>query len=191
MPFAGYKDFADCVRRNRDKDNPQAFCGEIQHRVEKRRALVRKLLRLIRGPRNGTPEKAEKSDIRWAVQISKLDEEKRIVYGPVLEPGVEDAQGDIVSKEEIRKAAHNFMRKVGMAEAGADGVMHKGRVGVDAAYLVESWLQDGDTKHGEQSITDGTWMIGVHVPDDELWGLVKSGEFTGFSIGGQGMREPL
>ncbi len=34
-------------------------------------------------------------------------------------------------------------------------------------------------------------MIGVHLPDDELWGLVKGGEFTGFSIGGRGMREPL
>ncbi len=36
MPFAGYKDFADCVRRNRDKNNPKAYCGAIKHRVEDR-----------------------------------------------------------------------------------------------------------------------------------------------------------
>ncbi len=78
-----------------------------------------------------------------------------------------------------------------MAQAGADGVMHKGRVGAEKAHLVESWIQAGDTTHGDQAIRDGTWMIGVHLPDDELWGLVKGGEFTGFSIGGRGMREPL
>ena len=35
MPFADYKDFADCVSRNRDKGNPDAYCGSIKHKVEK------------------------------------------------------------------------------------------------------------------------------------------------------------
>jgi len=34
MPFAGYKDFADCLRKNQDKKNPEAYCGFIKHRVE-------------------------------------------------------------------------------------------------------------------------------------------------------------
>lgn len=34
MPFAGYKNFADCVAKNRDKKNPQAYCGSIMHQVE-------------------------------------------------------------------------------------------------------------------------------------------------------------
>jgi len=34
-PFAGYKDFADCVSQNQDKDNPEAYCGSIQTQVEK------------------------------------------------------------------------------------------------------------------------------------------------------------
>lgn len=29
-----YKDFADCVVKNKDKRNPQAYCGEIKHKVE-------------------------------------------------------------------------------------------------------------------------------------------------------------
>lgn len=33
-PFAGYKDFADCVAKNKDKDNPEAYCGYIKHKVE-------------------------------------------------------------------------------------------------------------------------------------------------------------
>jgi len=33
-PFAGYTDFADCVAKNSDKDNPEAYCGSIKHQVE-------------------------------------------------------------------------------------------------------------------------------------------------------------
>ncbi len=33
-PFAGYKDFADCVAQHQDKDDPEAYCGKIKHQVE-------------------------------------------------------------------------------------------------------------------------------------------------------------
>jgi len=34
MPFAGYSSFADCVKKNRKKRDPEAYCGEIKHQVE-------------------------------------------------------------------------------------------------------------------------------------------------------------
>lgn len=33
MPFAGYRDFDDCVRRNQDKDDPEAYCAFIERQV--------------------------------------------------------------------------------------------------------------------------------------------------------------
>lgn len=33
-PFAGYKDFDACVAANKDKSNPQAYCGYIKHKTE-------------------------------------------------------------------------------------------------------------------------------------------------------------
>lgn len=36
MPFAGYKDFAQCVKKARGKKNPKAYCGAIKHRTEDR-----------------------------------------------------------------------------------------------------------------------------------------------------------
>jgi hypothetical protein len=33
-PFAGYEDFDACVAANSDKRDPQAYCGEIKHKVE-------------------------------------------------------------------------------------------------------------------------------------------------------------
>ncbi len=34
-PFAGYKNFKDCVSKNGDKSNPQAYCATIMRKVEK------------------------------------------------------------------------------------------------------------------------------------------------------------
>jgi len=34
-PFAGYKNFADCVAKNSDKSNPEAYCSVIKRKVEK------------------------------------------------------------------------------------------------------------------------------------------------------------
>lgn len=33
-PFAGYTDFRDCVEKNRDKENPEAYCGEVKKQAE-------------------------------------------------------------------------------------------------------------------------------------------------------------
>ncbi len=34
MPFAGYKDFDDCVKKNSDKEDPKAYCAQIQRKAE-------------------------------------------------------------------------------------------------------------------------------------------------------------
>lgn len=33
--FAGYKDFAECERKNKDKQDPSAYCGDIKRKTEK------------------------------------------------------------------------------------------------------------------------------------------------------------
>ena len=40
-PFADYKDFADCVLQNQDKENPESYCGSIKSRIEKKKVLSR------------------------------------------------------------------------------------------------------------------------------------------------------
>ena len=34
MPFGPYRDFDDCVAKNRDKDNPQAYCGALEQQIK-------------------------------------------------------------------------------------------------------------------------------------------------------------
>lgn len=34
MPFGPYKDFAQCVAKNQDKRDPEAYCATIMRRTE-------------------------------------------------------------------------------------------------------------------------------------------------------------
>jgi DNA adenine methylase len=110
--------------------------------------------------------------------------DERFVLGIVLEPEVVDAQGDIYSPEEIRKAAHLFMQ-----EFGGLGLMHRIQVN-DQVKVLESFLAPTDFELGGITVKKGTWMLGVRVLSDALWEQVKSGALTGFSIGGSARRVP-
>jgi len=108
--------------------------------------------------------------------------DERFVLGVVLEPEVVDAQGDIYSAEEIRSAAHKFME-----DFQGLGLQHRDRVNGDVKIL-ESYLAPDDLVIGGTAMKKGTWLFGVRVLSDELWGMVKDGELTGFSIGGSARR---
>ena len=75
--------------------------------------------------------------------ISKVDTEKRFVYGPVLIPDEVDAQRDIVSAEEIQKAAWDFME-----DSGTTSFMHTTGLTVEGIrHQVERAVQEGYTLH--------------------------------------------
>lgn len=42
MPFAGYKDWNECIAKNSDKSDPQAYCGSIQAKVEEANRIYSK-----------------------------------------------------------------------------------------------------------------------------------------------------
>jgi DNA adenine methylase len=110
--------------------------------------------------------------------------DERFVLGIVLEPEVVDAQGDIYSAEEIRAAAHRFME-----DFGGLGLMHRLRVNGQVKVL-ESFLAPTDFVVGDLAVRKGTWLLAVRVLSDELWERVKTGDLTGFSIGGSARRVP-
>ena len=132
---------------------------------------------------NALRKQIEKSNATRFCPILKADEEKRIVYGIVLEPHTVDLQGDVLGVDTIEEAAHKYLtasRTVG------DGHSHKAD-----AEVVESYLAPADYKLGGQDISKGTWVMGVRILDSALWQMVKNGEYTGFSIGGTGTRHAI
>lgn len=119
------------------------------------------------------------------VQLIKTDDEQQIVYGIVLEPNVEDSQGDVCSPEDIEKAAHRFLyanRPIGIQH----GVMAP-----DSVRPVESYIAPADFELGGETVRKGSWVLVAHVPDESLWDAVKKDGFTGWSVAGTGIRSPL
>jgi uracil-DNA glycosylase len=119
----------------------------------------------------------------WHCPILKSDDDRRMVYGVVLEPGTVDLQGDVLALDTIESAAHKYLiqhRTVGDSHSQLAG-----------AEVVESYLAPADLELGGQIISQGSWVMGVHVTDDHLWLAVKAGEYTGFSIGGTGERKEI
>jgi hypothetical protein len=90
-------------------------------------------------------------------------------------PNVPDAHGDFMTPDEVRKMAHNFMRS---GNTHVIDVNHDNNL--TRAYVVESFI----AREGDPVFAPESWVVGVHIPDPELWEAVKSGELNGFSFEG-------
>lgn len=125
-----------------------------------------------------------KSENQFAVEtdILKADFEKQIVTAVVYTPGELDAHGDYMTSDEIEKAAHYFLSNKGDVD-----LQHNYEVAPNV-NIVESWVTKQDGNIGSQEIKKGTWMASMKVENDLIWKAIKSGEITGFSMGGTGQR---
>lgn len=139
--------------------------------------------------------KDDSTDIIWMGEFSKVDDEKRQVFGyaSIVEldgQPVIDRQGDYISSEEIEKAAYAYVqnsRKGGhQHKRDGDGPFH-------ASNMIESivFTPEKIEKMGLPASTPVGWWVGYKVEDDETWGKVKRGEVTGFSIHGKGKRQEI
>lgn len=118
------------------------------------------------------------------VRLLKVDgaKEERTVTGIVLEPEVEDSQGDIYSEKEVRFAAHWYMEN-----GGAVGLMHNRLLG-QGAKLLQSFIAPVDFELDGQRVKKGTWIMVIRILDPRVWADVKAGRLTGLSIGGDAIR---
>lgn len=131
---------------------------------------------------NGMPEPM----VAKAVRISKMDEEKKIIYGVALEPYTVDSQGDWETPEDIEETAHNFMKMY--REMGIEHVTKNEKIFPVESYITKEWeiweLPDGT----EELVKKGSWILGSKVEDPLAWNDVKAGLLTGYSVDGSGER---
>lgn len=126
------------------------------------------------------------------VMFSAVDEDKRLLIGPVMIPGItpgtplKGAKGKI-TKETITKLMNNYVKR-----GGGTTVHHTDKV--EDCYFVRHWQVDRNNgvnagygfDSGEKKVEDGTWMGAMYVGNDDVWFKdVKSGEVSGFSIEGR------
>ncbi|MGI8903625.1 MAG: XkdF-like putative serine protease domain-containing protein [Solirubrobacteraceae bacterium] len=131
----------------------------------------------------------QRQQLERVVPILKANGSWQTAYIVVAAPGaVEDgglgASGieDTWSAQEIRKAAHSFARNGSLTTAG--------HFGQPFGKVVESYIATCDQRIGGQLVKAGSWVLGFQ-PSTEGRKAIESGQLTGVSIEGSGIREPV
>lgn len=127
------------------------------------------------------------------VKMAKVDEEKRILMGPILIPDKKIYRRDehtgeeyniVFSKDTVRKASQLFLSRGNQNNSTLE---HE--IEINGISLVESWIVE-DAKMDKSNLYDlkveeGYWMGSLKVNNDEVWDeYVKTGKVKGFSIEG-------
>jgi len=119
-------------------------------------------------------------NVGYYIPLLKAVDEAQEVTGIVLQPGVVDAQGDIISEEVILKAAQKFLAQYN--KSTELGEQHK--VFKQQFDLLQSYVAPTDMAINGKAIKKGTWLVVVKVKNSKDWQKVKEGKITGFSVGG-------
>lgn len=127
-------------------------------------------------------------------QITKADEEKRLVFGWALVSATADGQqiidhqGDIVDQDELEEGAYEYV--LNFRDAGEEhiGTLRKKARMVESVVFTEEKLKAMGIPLG--TVPYG-WWIGFYVDDDDTWEKIKSGHYKMFSIEGKAVREPV
>lgn len=131
----------------------------------------------------------EAAKVSLLAPIAKRDRARQIAYGVALEPRTADnpdLEGDWYSAEDVEAAAHHFMSEVTKGDGFGD-VLHDNET--RAGYPVESFIAPVDFVLGDQHVAAGSWVVGMHYPDPDLWGDIVKGRYAAFSVGGFGLRQ--
>lgn len=145
------------------------------------------------------PEAGTYATDSLSARVHKAEEEKRIVYGVVLDPYAPDAHDDWIPPAEIERTAHEFMRR-----SRVISLQHES---LTDAVVVESFVENYPSKSdrvralrkephrayarkfGEDVIHSGAWVLGVELTP-QLWEQYKTGDIAAFSIEGYAVRVP-
>jgi len=160
-------------------------------------------------PNNGyySPETKRKSEVAYIIsqqnmskQEFSIDNEKRMVYSPLMIPNILIPRLDEDTNEKyfvkftpsvIEKIQNLYMIEKRLDQTNYEHTDKK----IESVVMVESWLVSGESDKAYQlgfsreDIPDGTWMGGFKVLDtpegDNIWNnYIKTGKVKGFSVEG-------
>jgi len=170
--------------------NAQARFEQFKSRYNKKSQVViqRRIDEARRKFQVGEFAKSESSDqitIDFDLFLEKSSDQQ-IIYGVALIPDTVDTQGDIIAKEEIEHAAHDFMLNSRLHDLQHEQVLSPGQ-----AQPIESYIAPVDFQLGSKLIKAGSWVVATKILDETIWKQIKDGSIKGYSIKGMGKRQLL
>ena len=123
---------------------------------------------------------AEQGDPRKWKAVGKAassEDEQQVIYYIAVDVDVADTDDEHITKSEATRLAHDYVKRTGGKSIWLN---HEGPF---EAQMVETWIAKSAGKLGSEDYKDGDWLIGVHIPDKDKFGIMKA-LGTGVSIGG-------
>lgn len=108
------------------------------------------------------------------IKTASTTEDQRLVFSEVYAPNRPDSQGEYMRAETILKMAHDFAKAGRFQQIDVE----HNNVTVPGIQVVESFI----ARKGDTDFIEGSWVVGIHVNDDDTWEAIKNGEINGLSL---------
>jgi len=123
------------------------------------------------------------------IQFKFADEDKRIILGPVMIPEMNIARVDkdgnefevFYSAETVNELSQHFLKTGKQTSATLEHEHTLNGITVVESWLIEDPAKDKSAAYGF-NLPKGTWMVSMHVEDDDIWQGIKDDKLKGFSI---------
>lgn len=110
--------------------------------------------------------------------LHKSTDHKTITF-VILEPWVEDRNGDIINENEIIKTAHEFMSNLQKKNVN---INHQANTDQDGVRFVESFVLPVDLQFGTEVVKQWSWLVAFKFDDEDLYQKVIDGDIVWVSM---------
>lgn len=117
------------------------------------------------------------------------NEEKRMLYGVALRADypIYRRYGDeefylTFDKNAIERLVNKFMSNYGQRNFTIDHMEPAEGIVITESWIVKDVKNDKANALGLENFSEGSWIIGTKINNDEIWQSIKDGRWNGFSI---------
>ena len=117
------------------------------------------------------------------------NEEKRMLYGVALRANfpIYRCYGDeefylTFDANAIERLVNKFMSNYGQKSFTIDHMEPAEGIVITESWLVKDTENDKSNALGLENVSEGSWIIGCKINDDEIWKSIKEGRWHGFSV---------
>lgn len=117
------------------------------------------------------------------------NEEKRMLYGvalradfPIYRRYGEDEFYITFDANAIERLVNKFMSNYGQKSFTIDHMESAEGIVITESWLVKDTENDKSNALGLENVSEGSWIIGCKINNDEIWQSIREGRWHGFSI---------
>ena len=117
------------------------------------------------------------------------NEEKRMLYGVALRANFpiyrcygQDEFYLTFDANAIERLVNKFMSNYGQKSFTIDHMEPADGIVITESWLVKDTENDKSNALGVENVSEGSWIIGCKINNDEIWQSIKEGRWHGFSI---------